>query len=291
MLRRAEEAGLKPGGTDRRGHERQHGRVARAARRGARLQVHLRHARQDEPGEDQPPARVRRQGRRLPDGRRARGPAQLLQGVAPHRRRDAELASTRTSTTTPPTPRRTTSRARPRSGKQTGGDFDVFVAGMGTGGTISGCRQVLQGEEARDQIVGVDPGGLALLRLRQDRPHHQAVLVQGRGHRGGLLPDDDEPQDLDDIVRVDDKECFLMTRDLTRLEGALRRRLGRRCGGGRAQVRARLGRGGHRSRRGSPRPNPRISLRTPDTSTSRRSSTTTGCARTVSSRTRRVSAP
>ena len=44
---------------------------------------------------------------------------------------------------------------------------------------------------------------------------------------------------LDEIVRVDDKECFLMTRELTRARGALRRRLGRRGGGGRHQVRAR----------------------------------------------------
>ncbi len=103
---------------DRRGDERQHGSVARAPRGAARLQVRLRDARQDEPGEDQPPARVRRAGRRLPHRRRAGGPAQLLPGRAAHRARDAELASTRTSTTTPPTPRRTTSRRAPRSGSR-----------------------------------------------------------------------------------------------------------------------------------------------------------------------------
>ena len=44
---------------------------------------------------------------------------------------------------------------------------------------------------------------------------------------------------LDDIVRVDDKECFLMTRDLVRQEGLFVRRLVGRGGGGRDQVRAR----------------------------------------------------
>ena len=64
-------------------------------------------------------------------------------------RGDAGLRSTRTSTTTPPTPTRTTCRPAPEIWEQTGGELDVFVAGMGTGGTICGLRPLLQGEEAR----------------------------------------------------------------------------------------------------------------------------------------------
>ena len=187
--------GPQAGRHHRRGDERQHRRVARAARRDPRLQVHLRDARQDEPGEGLEPARLRRQGRHVPDRGRCRRSAQLLQGVAAHRRRDAQLRSTRTSTTTPRTPRRTTSRRAPRSGSRRSGDFDVFVAGMGTGGTVSGTRQVPQGEEAGHPDRRRRSGRLALLRLREDGPHHEALLVQGRGHRRGLLPDDDEPQD------------------------------------------------------------------------------------------------
>ena len=45
------------------------------------------------------------------------------------------------------------------------------------------------------KIVGVDPVGSLYYDFVKTRPHHEAVLVQGRGHRRGLLPDDDEPQD------------------------------------------------------------------------------------------------
>ena len=47
----------------------------------------------------------------------------------------------------------------PEIWEQTDGEVDVFVAGMGTGGTITGCGQVLQGEETGLRLVGVDPIG------------------------------------------------------------------------------------------------------------------------------------
>ena len=102
---------------------------------------------------------------------------------------------------------------------QTGGEVDVFVAGMGTGGTISGCGRYLQREEK-----GLSPGGrrshrLALLRVRQDRPHDPPVLLLRRGHRRGLPAQTMNLKILDEIIRVDDKECFLMTRELVRQEG------------------------------------------------------------------------
>ena len=146
--------------------------------------------------------------------------------------------------------------------------------------------QVPQGEEARHPDRRRRSGGLALLRLRQERAHHQALLVQGRGHRRGLLPDDDEPQDprrhrprRRQGVLPDDARPHAP-------RGALRRRLGRRGGGGRDEVRAAHGRAAARTGGRPARAHPRLPGRRAGTSTCRRSSTTTGCARTASSRTR-----
>ena len=94
-------------------------------------------------------ARVRRRGRDLPDRRRARGPAQLLPDRQAHRRRRRRARSTRTSTTTRPTPRRTTSRRRPRSGSRPTARSTSSCAGMGTGGTISGCGQATSRRRSR----------------------------------------------------------------------------------------------------------------------------------------------
>ena len=133
---------------DRRGDERQHRRLARAPRRGARLQVHLRDARQDEPGEDLEPARVRRQGRRLPHGRRRRGSALLLQGLAPHRRRDAQLVL-REPVPQPREPRGALPLERARDLEADEGRLRRLRRRHGNGRHHQRLRQVLQGEEAR----------------------------------------------------------------------------------------------------------------------------------------------
>ena len=107
-----------------------------------------------------------------------------------------------------------------RSGSRPGGELDVFVAGMGTGGTISGLRQVLQGEEAGHPARRRRSGRLALLRLRQDRaasPSRSRYKVEGIGE--DFFPTTMNLKIIDEIVRVDDKECFLMTRELVRQEG------------------------------------------------------------------------
>ncbi len=107
----------------------------------------------------------------------------------------------------------------PEIWRQTGGDFEVFRAGMGTGGTISGAGRFLREKKPGIKILGVDPvGSLYYDFVKQGRVTKSfAYKVEGIGE--DFFPTTMDLGILDDIVRVDDKECFLMTRDLTRLEG------------------------------------------------------------------------
>ncbi len=102
---------------------------------------------------------------------------------------------------------------------QTGGELDVFVAGMGTGGTISGTGKYLKEKKPEVKLVGVDPVGSLYYDFvksgRVTKPF--SYKVEGIGE--DFFPTTMNLKILDDIVRVDDKECFLMTRELTRLEG------------------------------------------------------------------------
>ncbi len=107
----------------------------------------------------------------------------------------------------------------PEIWKQTKGDFDVFVAGMGTGGTVSGCGKFLREKMPNIKILGVDPVGSLYYDFvktgRITKPF--SYKVEGIGE--DFFPTTMNLKILDDVVRVDDKECFLMTRDMTRLEG------------------------------------------------------------------------
>jgi cystathionine beta-synthase len=107
----------------------------------------------------------------------------------------------------------------PEIWEQTGGEVDVFVAGMGTGGTISGCGRYFKEKKPGFRLVGVDPIGSLYYEFvktgRMTRPF--AYYVEGIGE--DFLPSTMNLKIVDDIMRVDDKECFLMTRELVRQEG------------------------------------------------------------------------
>ncbi len=107
----------------------------------------------------------------------------------------------------------------PEIWKQTKGDFDVFVAGLGTGGTISGTGKFLKEKKPAIKMVGVDPVGSLYYDFvktgRITKPF--SYKVEGIGE--DFFPSTMNLKILDDIVRVDDKECFLMTRDMVRKEG------------------------------------------------------------------------
>src|SRR6185295_11524613 len=107
----------------------------------------------------------------------------------------------------------------PELWEQTGGELDVFVAGLGTGGTITGTGKYLKEKKPGVQLVGVDPVGSLYYDFvksgRVTRPF--TYKVEGIGE--DFFPSTINLDILDEIIRVDDKECFLMTRDLVRMEG------------------------------------------------------------------------
>ncbi len=107
----------------------------------------------------------------------------------------------------------------PEIWKQTKGDFDAFVAGLGTGGTVSGTGKYLKEKKPGIKIVGVDPVGSLYYDFvktgRITKPF--SYKVEGIGE--DFFPTTMNLKILDDIVRVDDRECFYMTRAMTRDEG------------------------------------------------------------------------
>ncbi len=112
----------------------------------------------------------------------------------------------------------------PEIWEQTGGDFDVFVAGMGTGGTISGCGRYFKERNPDVQLIGVDPIGSLYYEYVKTGRLTKAFSYYVEGIGEDFLPSTMNLSLLDDVVQVDDRECFLMTRDLVRREGIF-------CGG------------------------------------------------------------
>jgi cystathionine beta-synthase len=107
----------------------------------------------------------------------------------------------------------------PEIWEQTGGDFEVFCAGMGTGGTLSGTGRFLREKKPTLKIVGIDPVGSLYYDFVKTGRVTKAFAYKVEGIGEDFFPTTMNLAILDDVVRVDDKECFLMTRDLTRLEG------------------------------------------------------------------------
>jgi cystathionine beta-synthase len=103
--------------------------------------------------------------------------------------------------------------------KQTNGEFDTFLASVGTGGTISGCSRYLKSKMPNLKTVGVDCEGSILMHYHNTGEICEAksYVVEGIGE--DFLPDNVMFDQIDDFVMVNDKESFLMTRELLTKEG------------------------------------------------------------------------
>ncbi len=108
---------------------------------------------------------------------------------------------------------------------QTNGEVDVFVAGMGTGGTISGASKYLKSKNPSIRVVGVDPVGSVYhhikrgLSLEEAMKFVKAYKVEGIGE--DILPETIDLELIDDVVVVDDQSSFSMARFTAKTEGLL----------------------------------------------------------------------
>ena len=99
-------------------------------------------------------------------------------------------------------------------------DIDVFVAGIGTGGTVTGTGKYLKENKPGIEIVAVDPvGSIVYDTFKYGAPKKPAegYLIEGIGE--DFIPANYDFDQIDDMVQVEDKESFLMTRELLTKEG------------------------------------------------------------------------
>ena len=99
--------------------------------------------------------------------------------------------------------------------KDTDGEVDIFVAGVGTGGTISGTGKGLKAHNPNIKIVAVEPSASAVLSGGAPGPHK----IQGIG--AGFIPKTYDPSIVDEIIPVDGDDAIRTSRELSKKEGLL----------------------------------------------------------------------
>ncbi len=97
----------------------------------------------------------------------------------------------------------------------TDGEVDILVAGVGTGGTITGVAEVIKKRKPSFQAIAVEPVGSPVLSGGGPGPHK----IQGIG--AGFIPEVMNTDIMDGVVKVDNEDAFAMARRLAKEEGII----------------------------------------------------------------------
>ncbi len=103
----------------------------------------------------------------------------------------------------------------PEIWSDTDGKVDIFVAGVGTGGTVTGVGEYLKSQNPNVKIVAVEPASSAVLSRGTPGPHK----IQGIG--AGFVPDTLNTEIYDEIIAVENEDAFATGRKLAQIEGLL----------------------------------------------------------------------
>lgn len=99
--------------------------------------------------------------------------------------------------------------------RDTDGKVDIFVGGVGTGGTITGVGEVLKAKNPNVKIVAVEPTNSQVIAGGKPGPHK----IQGIG--AGFIPKNLNVSVIDEIIAVENEEAFKASKDIARTEGLL----------------------------------------------------------------------
>lgn len=103
----------------------------------------------------------------------------------------------------------------PEIWEDTDGEVDIFVAGVGTGGTITGTGEFLKSKNSNVSVVAVEPEDSPVLSEGKAGPHK----IQGIG--AGFIPETLNKEVYDEIVKVSNDDAFDTIKELTKTEGLL----------------------------------------------------------------------
>lgn len=99
--------------------------------------------------------------------------------------------------------------------RDTDGKVDIFVSGVGTGGTLTGVAEVLKKNNPNVKIVAVEPTNSPVISGGKPGPHK----IQGIG--AGFVPKNLNVEIIDEIIKIENEDAFKASKDLARTEGLL----------------------------------------------------------------------